>query len=180
MKIITIVIGIFLSACASLGPRFESFEKPTNSRAVVYVYRPSAFTGSARAPDIVFNGEKVGTAANGSYFFFESDPIQSKFIQRNFVGEETGELEVQLKGGQVYFLRMDLGIPNLKQRLDAEGKSTGQNCPFQGLNLTLRGQDVEVLRATDKRVQTSTCWAGFMFVTEELARRELLNTYLSK
>jgi hypothetical protein len=180
MKTILLTILLFLSACASLGPKFDKLQTASKNKALVYVYRPAAFTGSARSPDIFFNGKKVGTSSNGSYFFFEADVGPSKVVQRNFAGEETGELEFKLKSDQVYFLRMDLGLPTLKRRFDSDGKESGQACPFQGLNFTFRESDLEILKAMDKRVQSNTCWPGFMFVSENLARRELLNTQLSK
>jgi len=180
MKFLFFLAGIFLSACASLGPKFEKFQAVAKDKALVYVYRPSAFSGAARSPDIVFNQKKVGTASNGSYFLFEAPPGPSKIHQRNFAGEETGEFEVYLKGGQIYFLRVDLGLPTLEQRLDSSGKSTGKTCPLQGLNMILSGSDAEILGSMDKRVQSDTCWPGFMFASEELARRELPETKLSK
>lgn len=147
---------------------------------MVYVYRPSAFTGSARSPDIVFNRKKVGTAVNGSFFFFEAEPGAAKFVQKNFAGEQAGEFDVQLKSGQTYFLRLDLGVPTLKQSIGANGKTGGQACPFQGLDITVRGQDAELVADMDKRAQSSTCWPGFMFVSEERAQYELSGTKLSK
>lgn len=180
MRGFLIAATLFLSGCASLGPKFDSIRKAPKDKALVYVYRPSAFTGAARSPDIILNGQKVGTSSNGSYFVFETNSGPAKVLLRNFAGEETGAFEANLKSGQTYFLRLDLGIPTLKNRVDHNGKSTGEPCPFLGLNITLRGLDEKILKAMDRRAQSNSCSPGFMFVSEDLARRELVNTKLSK
>ncbi len=180
MKIFFFAAMLFCTGCASLGPNFDSVKNAPKDSALVYVYRPSAFTGAARSPDIILNGQKVGTSSSGSYFVFEAKPGLAVVVQRNFAGEVTGSFEASLKPGQIYFLRLDLGIPALKTSVDYTGKNLGKACAFMGLNLTLRGSEAAILSAMDRRVQSSTCWPGFMFVSEELGRQELTYTKLSK
>lgn len=164
-----------------MGPVFTGLEPKSKAKAVVYVYRPTAFTGSARSPDIVLSGNKIGPIASGGYFFVEAEPGPQKIVMRNFAGEETGEFGFTLKADQIYFLRVDLSLPSLLKRYDASGKTDGTACLFMGVNIMLPPSDSEImktLRAMDQRLQATTCSPGFMFVAEELARRELPGTKL--
>lgn len=58
MKRLLFFIPILFIGCTSLGPKFDALQSAIKDRAVIYVYRPTAFTGSLRSPDIIFNGKK--------------------------------------------------------------------------------------------------------------------------
>lgn len=179
MRLLFLSILLLTCGCASLGPRFAGLQPPIKDRALVYVYRPSVFTGSARSPDILLNDQKIGSISNGAYLVHAAKPGPSKVFMRNFAGEESGELEVLLKPDRIYFLRVDLSLPTLKESHDSKANPTGERCPFMGLNIMIPPSASEIagaLIAMDTRLQSKTCWPGFMFVTEDLATRELPKT----
>lgn len=180
MKLLIFFPIILIASCTSFGPKFSSIEPKSKTKSLIYVYRPSAFTGSARRPDIILNDKKVGSISNGGYFYFEADPIQSKVSIRDFAGEETGTFSFNLRKNEIYFLRLDLSSPNLKNPVDSKGKSTKDACPYMGRNFTHMSADQEVIKAMDTRIQTLSCWPGFMFVSEELAMKEIRETNLSR
>lgn len=180
MKFIVLLSILLLSSCASSGPKFESLQLAPKYKALIYIYRPSAFSGVMRNPDVYLNKTKVGKASNGSYFVFEAKPGHSAIYLQDYAGEETGMLEVDLASGQTYFLRIDLSLPTLTHQVNFKGEETGKKCPFQGENRIFSEPDGSILRSMDTRAQSTTCWPGFMFVVESLARRELPETKQSR
>ena len=179
----TLLFPLFfaLIGCASLGSKFNSMQVPSKDKALIYVYRPSAFSGSIQSPDLKIKERKVGTSYNGSYFYFEAKPGLEKITLTNFAGEEIGEIETALVAGNAYFLRLDLGIESLDVGVDSNGKNTGKKCSRTLVHFaSIPGSTISILNAMDKRAQVSTCWPGFLFVTEDLAMSELPQTNLSK
>ena len=160
-----------------MGPKFNAIQSPSKDKALVYVYRPFALTGSIQSPDLKINNKKMGTSYNGSFFFFEENPGIIKASLVNFAGEEIGDIESKLIAGNTYFLRLDLGLKALNESLDLNGKNTGQKCLRKVVHFaSIPRSALEILNSMDTRVQSNTCWPGFMFVKENLALEELPQT----
>jgi hypothetical protein len=180
LTILTTTLLLLTTACANLGPVFTEQPLSSKSKALVYIYRPSAFTGSARRPDIVINGVKTRAIASGSYFPVEVDPGTSKVLMSNFANEQTNPIDFTTKAGQTYYLRVDLSLPNLKLAY-SPGKGFGEKCPFMGLNIATSQNKDEILfflNNMDTRAQNQTCYTGFLFVKEKLAKEEIAKTQL--
>lgn len=172
--------AILITGCASLGPKFSSLQPQPKSKALVYVYRPKAFTGSVRSPNITVNDKKIGEIPNGGYLVAEVDSGRTTIAQTDFVGEKSTEETVVLQPNQTYFLRFDLSLPNFKNKITYEGKVTDEKCKFMGFNATLASADIRLFQSMDTRVQKAGCSLGFFFVKEELALKELPETSLVK
>lgn len=57
-KLLMLLSFLIVSGCVSLGPKFERLQMAPKDKALIYVYRPSALTGSIQSPDIKFDGKK--------------------------------------------------------------------------------------------------------------------------
>jgi hypothetical protein len=66
---------LLVSACAT-GPKYtevaSTIPSLVSSKGRIYFYRPSAL-GAAVQPDIKLNGQKVGTAKPGGFYFVDRD-----------------------------------------------------------------------------------------------------------
>ncbi len=59
--------ALLLVGCVATGERFRR-ETPANpNEAVLYIYRPSGFIGSAQRPDLRVDGELVGSVVSGGF-----------------------------------------------------------------------------------------------------------------
>ena len=69
MKNIVLItaVSIFLCACQASGPIFENTVEIPESKAVVYVYRPSQLFNFGGWPNIYVDGNKVFSLKNGGY-----------------------------------------------------------------------------------------------------------------
>ena len=65
---------LLLEGCVSM-PNFSEYAKrlppPTQGEGRILFYRESRFFGSARHPDILLDGEKVGESKPGGYFYVD-------------------------------------------------------------------------------------------------------------
>ncbi len=125
---IAIVAAVILSGCATSGPKFTEMatamsatQKPDTGR--IYFYRTTVL-GAAVQPDVLLNGEKVGSAVPNGFFYvdrpagncevststeverklsFTLEPNQVRYVRLNismgfFVGHVYGELVDEAKG----------------------------------------------------------------------------------
>jgi hypothetical protein len=72
-----LLAGIALAGCAT-GPEFKSYSPnippiPQNEGRI-WFYRPSKMAGAAVQPGVMLNGEKVGKAQPGSFFYVDRSP----------------------------------------------------------------------------------------------------------
>src|ERR1700726_2461880 len=65
---------LVLSGCVSM-PKFtentKSLPPPKPGYGRIWFYRESKFVGSARHPDILLDGQKVGVSKPGGYFYVD-------------------------------------------------------------------------------------------------------------
>src|SRR5262245_62004736 len=124
MLLLTTVAMMSLSACATSGPKFtEMVTEMKTGAGRVYFYRTTVL-GAAVQPDVLLNGQKVGTAVPRGFFFvdlpagncevststeverkltFTLEPNQTRYVRLNismgfFVGHVYGELIDEDKG----------------------------------------------------------------------------------
>ena len=78
--------------------------KAADSKAIVYVYRYKQFVGSALAPSVYCDETELARMENGRYFTVKLDPGKHTFRSND---KQSG-MELDVKAGQQYFLRVEL------------------------------------------------------------------------
>lgn len=107
----------FLTACGSLGHKFDGVQIPNKDEAIIYYYRPSKFVGSGVYYDIKENGEKVTTLYNGGYYPHKTT-AGNKFVSAKT--EVAEQISFPVENGETYFVRgkvnmgLVVGRPSLK------------------------------------------------------------------
>lgn len=59
--------ALLLSGCVATGEKFRREVPAHPQEALLYIYRPSGFIGSAQRPDIRIDGENLGSVVSGGY-----------------------------------------------------------------------------------------------------------------
>jgi hypothetical protein len=183
-KYFSLIGLLFLSACASTGPKFENVAaKAPANKALIYVYRPSHFGGAARSPDVYANDIKLGTIHNGGYFRAETAPGPTRIQFGGAFGDKSSGIQVDLRAGQIYFFRVDFSVANLDQHTKPNGTTTGDNCESSGgipafKLLTSNEEIAKLVGGMDTRVYKDICVLGMMFVSKGFALPELKETRL--
>lgn len=61
------VLTLALAGCAATGNKFVREAPASEVEALIYVYRPAGFIGSAQRPDLKIDGVLVGSVASGGF-----------------------------------------------------------------------------------------------------------------
>jgi hypothetical protein len=80
------------------------------AKATVYVYRYKQFVGSALAPSVYCDESQLARMDNGRYFAAKVDPGKHTFRSND---PQSG-LELDVKAGQEYFLRVEIAAGVMK------------------------------------------------------------------
>ncbi|WP_339669047.1 DUF2846 domain-containing protein [Dasania marina] len=78
-----IALSLFLCGCNATGPLFTEKNKPDEGKALIYIYRPAAFTASVRRVKITINNKEVIQLKNQGFTNVELNP-GSYIIKQNF------------------------------------------------------------------------------------------------
>lgn len=110
-KIILIILCIFNISCAATGAKFQYQEHLDQSKAALYIYRPSMFFNAGGWPNIFINDEKKIALKNGGYqvFYLEAGEYQilakgSLFLTNWYPGP--AEVSISLSEGEERFIRI--------------------------------------------------------------------------
>ncbi len=101
----------FLSACAASGPTFNEASaafaplKPSMGR--IYFYRPANFMGGAIRPDVVLDGETVGTAIPEGFFYVDREAGNHEAVLSSGVEKRT---TIRLAAGESRYVRIEMGL----------------------------------------------------------------------
>jgi hypothetical protein len=79
-------------------------------KAIVYFYRYKQYVGSALAPSVYGDESQLARMENGRYFAVKMDPGKHTFRSND---KQSG-VELELKGGQEYFLRIEIASGFMK------------------------------------------------------------------
>lgn len=113
------VVGVVVVGCAVQGNPFEKITSPPGT-AVIYVYRPYNYVGSALRPDVTC-GEDTVRIAPGSYHAFIV-PAGEKVICS--IQTDGGEDEVEFQTERrSYYVREELGWGILTGRITIQSNS---------------------------------------------------------
>jgi hypothetical protein len=105
----------FVSArtAASATPGSATASQTKNSQATVYIYRDKHFAGGALAPSVFCDDFELARMTNGR--FLVAKFAAGKHLFRSNDNQEGVDLD--LKGGQDYYIRMEVGPSTMKGRL---------------------------------------------------------------
>lgn len=105
------VILASLAACAATGPTFNEASagfaplKPGTGR--IYFYRPANFMGGAIRPDVVLDGETVGTAVPEGFFYVDREAGTHEAVLSTEVEKRT---TIRLAAGESRYVRIEMGL----------------------------------------------------------------------
>jgi hypothetical protein len=73
-----VILAAFLITACATGPKFSEYSATVKPVAPgygrIWIYRPSKMAGAAVQPHVFLNGEKVGKAQPGCYFYVDRLP----------------------------------------------------------------------------------------------------------
>ena len=96
----------------SAAEQVKSESATSNPSAIVYVYRYKQFVGYAVEPSVYCNEVQLARMDNGRYFKVVLSPGRYTFRSND---KQSG-VEMELKGGEEYYLRVEIVQGLLKQR----------------------------------------------------------------
>ena len=120
-----------VSGCVSLGPPFQPVASVPAGKALVYIYRPPSFVGSAVSYEVNAGQLPIVTLYNGGYFPYFTKPGRIDFWAKT---EATSFCILELEAGQIYYLKgkVQMGIlvgrPDLQQVHSAMGQIEIMDC----------------------------------------------------
>jgi hypothetical protein len=101
-------------------------------RGTVYIYRTGRMVGAAGQLQVKVNGKEAGGTGPGTYFKWDLKPGTYTFS--SFTTESSAIVELNVKAGELYFLRQDArmglssGRVSLQEVSDSKGKSEVADC----------------------------------------------------
>ena len=113
LKFFVIGTALVLTGCGATGPAYvaEPEMNVGSDKALVYIYRPSAFAGSAVTYDVhvgpVEDDKAIVELKNGGYFPYYTTPGEIDFWAKT---ESTSSVTLDLKAGDVKYIK---GVVNM-------------------------------------------------------------------
>lgn len=118
---------LFVSGCASVTKQKENlYPEAQPDKGLVYFMREKKFVGGAVSYKIRHNDKVIGALANGTYFFYFSEPGEQTFVAKT---ESESSRTLKVEGGKTYYIKgeVDMGFfvgrPSLTIVADQEGES---------------------------------------------------------
>jgi hypothetical protein len=133
LRWILLVLGLLsaLAGCASLGPPFQPLASVPSGKAVVYLYRPPSFVGSAVSFTVNAGELPVISLSNGGYFPYVTAPGRISFWAKT---EAESFVIIDVESGMEYYLKGTVGMgilvgrPKLEQMPAAVGRLEILDC----------------------------------------------------
>jgi hypothetical protein len=106
IKLFVALCGALLLVACARGPEFNGLTLPKEGKAIVYVYRPFIYEGSASGFTLLANNREVTDSLRSSgYIFFDVDPGPVEVITD--VGGVIDEpAKFTAETGKTYFVRV--------------------------------------------------------------------------
>jgi len=104
-----VIFSLGLTGCATLGPVYQKVEKIPENTGVVNVYRPSSFAGGGVSPTLYTDKGKTPLSKiyQGGYFTYFAKPGEVDFSAAT---ETESSVTLDIKSGQVYYVKLTIGI----------------------------------------------------------------------
>ena len=141
---LAIVVVANFTGCASvpkasteLQEKGRSFS-PDPGKAVVYVYRPYNYFGSASVCDVSLDQRDFGRLGLNTYLFGDVDPGPHAIRSRSEMGGGPGvPQKFDAEAGKIYFFRVDPGLTQfgIKHVNEKEGRDCVSQCELSGDNV---------------------------------------------
>ncbi len=109
----------------------KSFAPPSD-RGSVYLYRTGRIVGAAGQLSVKVNGMDAGGTGPGTFFKWDFKPGAYTF--QSSTGEASAVVQLDIKAGEVYFIRqdarmgIDTGRVTMKEVSDNKGRQEVQGC----------------------------------------------------
>lgn len=109
LHVLLAVVVLIASGCAATGKPFEPVALPAAdaNKAVVYIYRPSAFAGSAISYTVNANKTPLFKLVNGGYYPYVTNPGEVEIWAET---EAKSSVTLDLKAGDRKYVKGTLGI----------------------------------------------------------------------
>lgn len=104
--LLLVSVGLLLSGCATLGPKYTPATAVPANRAAVYVYRPGAL-GAALSPNVQANGVPLADLPAHGYFVYYAAPGELTLTQHT---EATTSVTLDVKTGDTYYVKGSVGM----------------------------------------------------------------------
>ena len=125
--LLTMVLLLTLLGGCATGPKFGDVEGLIPALAAnagrVYFYRDGSPFGSALQPDVLLNGEKIGQAIPGGFFYVDRPP--GEYIVTCST-EATSRLTLHLSAGARLYVRARSSMGLVVGRVDLELEDEGE------------------------------------------------------
>lgn len=103
---ILLVSILALSSCATLGPAYQKVDKIPDNMGLVYIYRPSHFTGGGMTYDVKSGEDVIISLYNGGYYPYFAKPGVTEFWAKT---EARSSVSLVVKAGRTYYIRGTVG-----------------------------------------------------------------------
>jgi hypothetical protein len=109
----------------------KSFEAPSD-RGTVYLYRTGRAVNAASQLSVKVNGIDAGGTGPGTFFKWDLKPGTYTF--NSATGEASAVIQLEVKAGEVYYIRQDAriglnaGRVTMKEVSDSKGRKEVQGC----------------------------------------------------
>ena len=109
LSLLVVLSTVFIvTGCApTLLQVYQRIETIPPNKAIVYIYRPSAFIGGGVYYDVKANSKVVTTLWNGGYYPYIADPGEIEFSAKT---ESTDSVTLDVKTGQAYYVKGTVGV----------------------------------------------------------------------
>jgi hypothetical protein len=132
------LVTVVITGCAStskapseMSDQAKSFVAPADKGAV-YLYRTGRVVGAAGQLSVKVNGQDAGGTGPGTFFKWDLKPGTYTFFSST--GEASAVVQLDVKAGEVYYIRqdarigIDTGRVTMKEVSDNKGRKEVQGC----------------------------------------------------
>lgn len=181
MKFVFLLSLLLIQGCATLGPKYSSTQSQVpKNKALITVYRPWKFVGSAGDPYTCLDNSAVGEFYNGSYYNVEVNPGEHYVSWGTIDGQSKNGVHFIAKQGEQYFLRFDISrLSGAKEATQAAGMAGAGAVGYVASGAFFNKESKETIsKIIDDRIQKEVNNQGLMFVKKEFAQTELTDAKL--
>ena len=113
-----LALAFLVSGCSAKGPLYSTIPpvQPRDNEAVLYVYRPGKFEGSANYPTFRLDDGQCFELRNGGFFqFLTTSGHHTITLVKETIGnplEEPVDLEIELPNQEAVFVRYEVDLNN--------------------------------------------------------------------
>jgi len=107
IRVFAVALTVLMSGCATLGGNYETVSIIPEDKAVVYIYRPSRFVGSAIKPKVYAGDKLITQLVSGGYYPYFVSPGRVELWAKT---EAKSSVEFLAEPGKTYFVKGTIGM----------------------------------------------------------------------